>query len=255
MTDECIDWESLKEPFPEKEISWRIGQVGTTSNGTWASCLAYLESRAVYSRLNDVLGPSGWKNESTVVTISPNLFGVKCRLSIWDYAKKDWVFKEDAADPTDTEGLKGAFSGAMKRAAVLWGVGLYLYDLDRTFAKILPEKKDGAHYQPKDKNGKYEAFYWLPPQLPMWARGEDTSGVRPDGEMYSASEKSVLSATITVGSYSRRRVSEVEKKDLEKQIGIWDENLKLGNLKMSGELKRNYDLIHGEILKREGVTK
>ena len=41
----------------------------------------------------------------------------------------DWTWRSDGAGETNIEAEKGAFSGAFKRAAVMWGVGRYLYDL------------------------------------------------------------------------------------------------------------------------------
>ena len=47
-----------------------------------------------------------------------------------------WVWKSDGAGATDFEGAKGAFSDSFKRAAVHWGIGRYLYDLDAPWVAI-----------------------------------------------------------------------------------------------------------------------
>ncbi|EFL6856235.1 recombinase, partial [Escherichia coli] len=57
-------------------------------------------------------------------------------------------------------------SGAMKRAAVQWGIGRYLYNLEEGFAQTSLDKKQGWH-RAKLKDGT--GFYWLPPSLPGWA--------------------------------------------------------------------------------------
>ena len=58
---------------------------------------------------------------------------VICTLSIADMdnqGKTVWIAKSDGAGSTDVEGDKGGISDAFKRAAVKWGIGRYLYDLD-----------------------------------------------------------------------------------------------------------------------------
>ena len=39
----------------------------------------------------------------------------------------NWITKADGAGDTDIEGEKGGISDALKRAAVVWGIGRYLY--------------------------------------------------------------------------------------------------------------------------------
>lgn len=57
----------------------------------------------------------------------------------------------NGAGETQVEGEKGKFSDAFKRAAVLWGVGRYLYYLPNTWCNL--------------SNGKIKQT----PNLPNWA--------------------------------------------------------------------------------------
>lgn len=50
-----------------------------------------------------------------------------CKLGI--RINGDWVWKTDGADNSDIEATKGGFSNALRRAAVKWGIGRYLYNL------------------------------------------------------------------------------------------------------------------------------
>ena len=77
----------------------------------------------------------------------------------------EWITKCDGSDQTDIEAVKGGISGAIKRSAVLWGIGRYLYNLDADFA-IIHDK--GKHYQ-AGKKESYPAFRWDAPELPAWA--------------------------------------------------------------------------------------
>lgn len=166
-----MDLDKLKEPFPAKDIEWRIQQAGSTKDGkAWAKVLAYVTNRAIMNRLDDVCGQGNWKNEYREWIGG----SVLCGLSI----KQDgeWVTKWDGADLTDFEATKGGLSGAMKRAAVQWGIGRYLYNLDSYFANVHDK---GIHYQPADKkNNKYPAFKWDEPDLPVWALPEGSDGVK-----------------------------------------------------------------------------
>ncbi len=92
--------------------------------------------------------------------IFPTTGGVECGISI--KIDSEWVTKWDAAENTQVEAVKGGRSGAMKRAAVQWGIGRYLYNLEEGFAQTSLDKKQGWH-RAKLKDGT--GFYWLPPSL------------------------------------------------------------------------------------------
>lgn len=158
-----MELEKLKAPFPPNEVNWRIGQAGKKGNGeVWAKVLAYLDNRCIQDRLDDVCGPENWKNEYAPAPLG----GVLCGLSI--KIAGEWVTKWDGADNTDIEATKGGLSDAMKRAAVQWGIGRYLYEIGESWAEIVEGKVPGARYaNSKVKvNGKeeYVSFNWLPPK-------------------------------------------------------------------------------------------
>ena len=123
----------LQKPFLIEDIEWRIGQSGKTAKGIWATCLAYVSNRAIQNRLDEVFGPNGWQNEYT----SGPQGGVLCGISVFcgSDVKNDpiWVTKWDGAENTDFEPIKGGLSDSMKRAAVQWGIGRYLYKLEMGF--------------------------------------------------------------------------------------------------------------------------
>jgi hypothetical protein len=157
-----MDLNKFDEPFSPEDIEWRIQQSGKTRDGkVWAMVLAYVTNRAIMKRLDDVCGKAGWRNEYRDI---PNNGGVECGISI--KIDSEWVTKWDAAENTQVEAVKGGRSGAMKRAAVQWGIGRYLYNLEEGFAQTSLDKKQGWH-RAKLKDGT--GFYWLPPSLPGWA--------------------------------------------------------------------------------------
>lgn len=164
----------LLDPFDANELEWRVQSCGQGQNGVWARVLAYVTNRAIQNRLDEVCSPVGWKNEFTVGPKG----GVLCGLSILH--DNEWIVKWDGADNTEFESVKGGLSDAMKRAAVQWGIGRYLYKLDAGYARI---SRDGKHYT-HDKKSNLK-FNWDPPELPSWAlpSGTKSAVISNDGVM------------------------------------------------------------------------
>lgn len=123
MTNQEL-FETLALPFPTHSIKWRIGGGGTP--------LCYVDARTVIDRLNAACGAGGWQRRYPIVTDKIAV----CDLGIKLPETGEWIWKSDGADPSTFEGEKGMLSDALKRAAVNWGVGLYLYDLKWNGASI-----------------------------------------------------------------------------------------------------------------------
>lgn len=119
----------LHKPFPPERISWRVGS--TNSDKSKGLALAYIDARDVMQRLDAVCGPENWECRY------PHA-GAKTVCEIGIFINDKWVVKADGAGDSDVEAEKGALSDAFKRAAVKWGVGQYLYDLDSPWVKIEP---------------------------------------------------------------------------------------------------------------------
>ena len=131
----------LQEPFPESDIEWRVGS--TSRDKTKGLALAYVTNRAIQQRLDDVFGIDGWQNSFKPWRDRSQI----CTISVWDDEKKEWISKEDGAENTDFEPTKGGLSDAMKRCAVQWGIGRYLYKLPPMWVSL----KDGRHMESKPK--------------------------------------------------------------------------------------------------------
>lgn len=165
-----LDFQQLREPFEALDIEWRIQQSGVKNGKPWAMALAYITNRAIQQRLDDVCKPENWRNEYASAPDG----GVMCGISI--KVDGEWITKWDGAENTDVEAVKGGLSNSMKRAAVQWGIGRYLYKLDTTFVEI---RDKGQHYiaikeDKKDPKSKTHYGYWDDPQLPGWALPEGT---------------------------------------------------------------------------------
>lgn len=124
-----MDIRKLYAPFPAGSISWRVGS--TNKDKTKGMALAYIDARDVMTRLDDVCGPENWQDRY-------EFHGTRtlCYLSI--RIGGEWVTKADGAGDSDVEAEKGSISDALKRAAVKWGIGRYLYDMEAPWVAIEP---------------------------------------------------------------------------------------------------------------------
>jgi hypothetical protein len=121
-------WNKLAEPFPAGEVQWRVEALSKDKRR--AMVVPYVDARTVLDRLDEVLGPSGWADSYEVLEAREANYGVRCRLTLLDIAKED-VGEGDS--------LKSAFSDALKRAAVKFGIGRYLYRLDKQWVDHDPD--------------------------------------------------------------------------------------------------------------------
>ena len=140
----------LKNPFPADQVKWRLG--ATNSEKTKGIALAYIDSRDVQKRLDEVLGISNWRDYIERVD-GGFVSGIEIRID------GEWIRRSDAAGDTKVEPIKGGASDAFKRAAAKWGVGRYLYYMPNIWVEI---KQVGKSYAIKNK-----------PTLPNWAHPQE----------------------------------------------------------------------------------
>lgn len=146
-----IDISKLSEPFSPDKIHWRVG--AKTKDNKKGMALAYIDARDVMERLDEVCGPENWQrryvdagNGRTCCEVGINVLGLFVDFEGSETPKRvmdHWVWKSDGAGDTDYEAEKGAFSDAFKRAAVNWGIGRYLYDLDSPWVEL--EERGKSH--------------------------------------------------------------------------------------------------------------
>jgi hypothetical protein len=133
---------ALANPFDPKEVKWKP----QTAKGNRAMAVAYIDARLIQDRLDDVLGVEGWQDEYELLPDG----SVMCRLRL--RLGDEWVTKMDVGSPSEQpdngDRLKAAFSDSLKRAAVKFGVGRYLYRLPTQWVDYDPQKRQFTQ-QPK----------------------------------------------------------------------------------------------------------
>lgn len=143
------DLRKLGEPFEPEDVEWFVGV--TTKDKTKGLAIPFITNRAVQERLDAVCGPDNWKNEYKALAerevYDGNVNGpIKkssqlCGISIWSDTRREWITKWDGAEESDIEAIKGSLSSAMKRAAVQWGIGRYLYYIESPWVEIEQQGK------------------------------------------------------------------------------------------------------------------
>src|SRR5271170_4984673 len=146
--------QALAAPFDPREVKFKPAVV----SGHRALAMAYIDARVIQDRLDDVLGGAGWQDEYECLPDG----SVVCRLRL--RLGDEWVTKMDVGAPSEQpdEGdrRKAAFSDALKRAAVKFGIGRYLYRVGTIWADFDPQKK------------KFVRPPTLPPELMPRAKSE-----------------------------------------------------------------------------------
>jgi hypothetical protein len=115
-----VDLSLLKQVIP---YQWRVQSFYPKDAPTKAKCVAYIDARQVMDLLDEVAGPENWTTDFK--RVGESLF---CGIGIWHEGK--WIWKWDAGSESDIEKEKGEASDSFKRAAVHWGVGRFLYNLE-----------------------------------------------------------------------------------------------------------------------------
>ena len=142
---------NLKDLKKEIPFKWRVQQVNDAM--TKAKCVAYIDARQVMDLLDEIVGPENW--QSDFKEFKGNIYagiGINALISIDDNKNLQfhWVWKWDCGAESNIEKEKGEASDAFKRAAVHWGIGRFLYELDIITIPAVNYKGKG---KPADNQG------------------------------------------------------------------------------------------------------
>lgn len=161
---ESIDFSKLKEEMPYR---WRV----QSTNQYSSTLVAYIDSRDVQDRLDEVCGTENWSCDYKVAgTQMIAEIGIKC--------DGEWVFKHDGGSESQVEKEKGLLSDSFKRAAIMWGIGRFLYNLVPIKLKAIDtgktNKKNEKVYAPAHDFKKFGPIDKVPFGLLKWNGKENT---------------------------------------------------------------------------------
>lgn len=123
----------LSKPTHPDAVEWKVETVSPPrvqkgENFCRGLVVPYISAREVMARLDEVVGPDGWFDRYTPLVLVEKNYAVQCHLTVRG------VTKEDVGEG---DSLKAAFSDALKRAAVKFGVGRFLYGLPKVMGMPL----------------------------------------------------------------------------------------------------------------------
>ena len=145
---------ALAQPFAPEDLEWRLQR--TLEERSCGLAVPYVTNRAIQNRLDDVVGPDNWYNEFRQWHSGGKKEAQICGISIY-FEGRGFVTKWDGAENTDIEPVKGGLSDSMKRAAVQFGIGRVLYDMEPVWVDI--EKKGKTWYIKSGERQKLNRAY------------------------------------------------------------------------------------------------
>lgn len=201
MTPQEIQ-KALASPFPADAVEWKA----QTVRDRRALAVAYIDARCVMERLDACIGVAGWQDSYEVLPDG----NVICRLAL--RINGEWVTKSDVGaeseQPDSGDKRKASFSDALKRAAVKFGVGRYLYSLPAQWldydpqkrqlvgtprlppwalpeapARFAPAPSDGAPRTGAELHARLDAFDERGARAGRWQRGACVDHVKAAGEV------------------------------------------------------------------------
>lgn len=121
---------ALGAEFSPEEVEF----LPRAASGGMALGLPYIDARDVMRRLDAVVGPHNWQFDFDVLSADGKM--VRGKLTVLGATKCDAGEASQEDEP-----LKSAVSDALKRCAVHFGIGRYLYYLPRVWAPFDPQKR------------------------------------------------------------------------------------------------------------------
>jgi len=138
QTNENALMQALAAPFDPREVKFKPAVL----SGRRALALAYVDPRLIQDRLNMVLGAAGWRDEYEALPDGSIVCRLRLRLG------DAWITKMDFGSlpghPNEVDSRKAACGEALRRAAVKFGIGRYLYRLAAPWLDYDPQKRTFA---------------------------------------------------------------------------------------------------------------
>ncbi|WP_131099838.1 Rad52/Rad22 family DNA repair protein [Bacillus sp. SYJ] len=168
--------ESLQAEFPFEQLGWKVTNTFESQGRFFAYVAPFVDARAIQDRFDEVFGIDNWQ-------VSYEKWGekaTKCTISV--FLNERWISKEDGSEESDYSSVKGGFSNSLKRAAVLWGVGRYLYNVKPTKVE-LSTRSNGPNsiYVSYQKKG----YYFIPPTMLQQKHKQGSSKKEPSNGQVS----------------------------------------------------------------------
>ncbi len=138
----------LAYPFTADEIEWRV-LLTTKDKKAKGQVAAYIDSSGHPKAAGRRAGPRELEKpfHHHAGQLQQHDSAISDEISIYYPDRQNGSPKSDGAGSTDIEPIKGGLSNAFKRAASIWNIGRYLYELPGLWVML----KDGKYIDPAEK--------------------------------------------------------------------------------------------------------
>ncbi|MFC4454070.1 Rad52/Rad22 family DNA repair protein [Deinococcus sonorensis] len=198
----------LRQPFAPEHIRWKVQANPKENQGdTYAVVVVFVDARTVAAHLDDVV-PGQWSTEYALPPVTVGFPALECRLTVCGVTRSDVGTVEPS--PRADSDTKDLYSDALKRAAVQYGIGAFLYRFPQVRAKV--EKYGNTWFITREAQAELqrltEAVLSGAPQLPRF-QALKVVGYTPGG----------LSG-VTGGEEGPPPIGEERARGLHEQLGI-----------------------------------
>lgn len=208
----------LAMPFAPEDLEWRLQRTFEYKGETKGIAVCYVTNRAIMTRLDDVVGPENWYNEFKPWHGANKKESQLCGIAVY-YEGRGFITKWDGAEDSDIEPIKGGLSDSMKRAAVQWGIGRVLYNMDAVFVDV--EQRGKTWYIKKDQQARLDNEYLkmlaklkltpapaggLRPQMEPETAVDGQDGQKAESQQENPKDKSARGAKLEVITYTIRNM-------------------------------------------------
>lgn len=195
---------ALRRPFSPDLIRWKVQTNPKEGAEAFAVVVVYVDARTVAAHLDDV-APGQWSATYHAPPVTVGHPALECRLTVAGVTRADVGTVEPSRElDSDTKDL---YSDALKRAAVQFGVGAFLYRFPQVKAQV--EKFGKTWYLTRqaqvDLNALAQAVIQGAERLPKYAALK-VSGYNPGGV---ASVSGSTSAPLTIGDERAAKIHRV----------------------------------------------
>ncbi|MFO0844634.1 MAG: Rad52/Rad22 family DNA repair protein [Gemmataceae bacterium] len=217
--------QALSAPFDVSEVKFKPQAV----SGNRALAVPFVDARVIQDRLDEVLGVMGWQDSYECLPDG----AVVCRLRV--RVGGEWITKEDVGgqseQPDEGDRRKAAFSDALKRAAVKFGIGRYLYRCKPQWVDYDPQKRQilkaptlpapaGETLKIPEPAGRKQARSKAESAAPA-ARGKPANGIELHKRLAEKDARLASEGVCQEGELIKFVVAAGQKAGYEKDLATW----------------------------------
>jgi hypothetical protein len=137
------NWNDIQAALADKwnpdQIRWRLQTKPANPAEPKGLAVAYLNPRDIQDRLDTILGIEGWAWDwQPIIIEGGKVIAAKGTITIAGISKSD----VGTSRIDEEEATKSAVTDALKRTAVLWGIGREIYKLPMQWVKARQQGKN-----------------------------------------------------------------------------------------------------------------